>query len=112
VRRGACAAAGGLARSGCGGGGSSGGGRGGDGGVRAVSRDRGGDGKERKKVWGPRLEGKWRASKNGGWEGEFGGACKMVFYPKPLNFGVVAHIEAPTGLALTLLLCGPLLIRD
>jgi hypothetical protein len=36
----------------------------------------------------------------------------MVFYPKPLNFGVVAHIEAPTGLALTLLLCGPLLIRD
>jgi hypothetical protein len=68
------------------------------------------------------LEGKWRASKNGGWEGEFGGACKMevclevplelVFYPKPLNFGVVAHIEAPTRVALTLLLCGPLLIRD
>jgi hypothetical protein len=23
------------------------------------------------------LEGEWRASKNGGWEGEFGGACKM-----------------------------------
>jgi hypothetical protein len=49
-------------------------------------------------VW----RGKWRASKNGGWEGKFGGACKMevcleaplelVFSPKPLNFGVEAHI--------------------
>jgi hypothetical protein len=65
-------------------------------------------GKKRKKGWGPHLEGEWRASKNGGWQGEFGGACKMEvcldallelgFYTKPLNFGVEAHIEAPLEL--------------
>jgi hypothetical protein len=70
VRRGACAAAGGLpgrvaeeeavvaaeeeaAAAGCE--------------PRVVTG--GGDGKKRKKGWGPRLEGEWRASKNGGWEG-------------------------------------------
>jgi hypothetical protein len=40
-------------------------------------RDRKRDQRKRKKGLGPRLEGEWRASKNGGWEGEFGGACKM-----------------------------------
>jgi hypothetical protein len=45
--------------------------------------------------------GKWRASKNGGWEEKFGGACKMevhlkvllelIFFTKPLNFGVESH---------------------
>jgi hypothetical protein len=54
--------------------------------------------------------GKWRAFKNGGWEGEFGGTCKMevcleallelIFCTKHLNFGVEAHIEAPNGVAL------------
>jgi hypothetical protein len=28
--------------------------------------------------------GKWRASKNGGWEGEFGGECKMEVYLEAL----------------------------
>jgi hypothetical protein len=37
----------------------------------------GGDGKKRKKWWGPHLEGEWRASRNRGWEGKFGGVCKM-----------------------------------
>jgi hypothetical protein len=70
----------------------------------------GGDGKKRKKWWGPHLEGEWRASRNGGWEGEFGGVCKieaclealleMNFYTKPPNFGVEAHMEAPAGDAL------------
>jgi hypothetical protein len=56
------------------------------------------------------LEGEWRVSRNGGWEWEFGGVWKMkvhievplelVFCPKPPNFGVEAHIEAPTGVAL------------
>jgi hypothetical protein len=55
--------------------------------------------------------GEWRASRNGGWEGEFGGVCKiesclealleMDFSTKPLNFGVEAHIEAPARDALT-----------
>jgi hypothetical protein len=56
------------------------------------------------------LEGQWRASNNGGWEREFGGACKIEvclealleldFCTKPPNFGVDAHIEAPTGVGL------------
>jgi hypothetical protein len=70
----------------------------------------GGEGEKRKKWWGPRLEGKWRASKIGGWEGDFGGTCKMEvcleallgFCTKPPNFRVEAHIEAPTGVALKL----------
>jgi hypothetical protein len=61
--------------------------------------------KKNKKWWVPRLEGKWRASKNGGWEWEFVGVWKMevhiealleLFFPKPLNFGVEARLEAPT----------------
>jgi hypothetical protein len=57
------------------------------------------------------LEGDWRASKNGGWEGEFEGVCKIEvclevllelgFCTKPSNFGVEAHMEASTGVALT-----------
>jgi hypothetical protein len=53
---------------------------------------------------------KWRTSRNGGWEWEFGGVWKMevhieallelVFFPQPSNFGVEAHIEARTGVAL------------
>jgi hypothetical protein len=45
-------------------------------------------------VW----RGKWRASKNGRWEGEFEGVCKievylealleLVFCTKPPNFGI------------------------
>jgi hypothetical protein len=59
-------------------------------------------------VW----RGKWRASKIRGWEGEFGGTCKMEvcleallelgFCTKPPNFRIEAHIEAPTGVALKL----------
>jgi hypothetical protein len=55
--------------------------------------------------------GKWRASRNGGWEGEFGGVCKMKacleallemdFCTKPPNFGVEAHMEASAGDALS-----------
>jgi hypothetical protein len=66
--------------------------------------------KENKKWWVPRLEGRWRASKNGGWEGEFEGVCKMKvcleallelgFCTKPPNFGVETHMEAPTLLLL------------
>jgi hypothetical protein len=50
--------------------------------------------------------GKWRASKNEGWEGEFEGVCKLEVYleallelgfcTKPPNSGV----EDPTGVAL------------
>jgi hypothetical protein len=51
-------------------------------------------------VW----RGEWRASRNGGWEGEFEGVCKMEVYlevllelgffcTKPLNFGVETHME-------------------
>jgi hypothetical protein len=57
-------------------------------------------------VW----RGKWRASRNGGWEWEFGGVWKMevyieallelVFCPKPPNFGVEVHMEALAGVAL------------
>jgi hypothetical protein len=46
------------------------------------------------------------------WEGEFEGVYKMEvclealleldFCTKPLNFGVEAHMEAPTGVALTM----------
>jgi hypothetical protein len=56
--------------------------------------------------------GGWRASRNGGWKGEFEGVCKMEvclealleldFCIKPPNFGVVAHMEAPTEVALSL----------
>jgi hypothetical protein len=64
-------------------------------GVRAVIG--GGDGK--KEMVGPKFwRGIWRPSRNGGWEGGFGGAWKMQthtealleldFYTKPLNFGV------------------------
>jgi hypothetical protein len=60
---------------------------------------------------GPTIwRGKWRASKNGGWEKEFGGACKMevhleallelIFCTQPPNFGVEARMEAPAGDAL------------
>jgi hypothetical protein len=48
--------------------------------------------------------------KNGEWEGEFGGACKMEvclealleldFCTKPPNFGVEAHMETSTGVVL------------
>jgi hypothetical protein len=61
-------------------------------------------------VW----RGEWRASRNGGWEWEFGGVWKMkvhiesllelVFCPNPSNFGVEAHIKPPLEL---LLLCFP-----
>jgi hypothetical protein len=54
----------------------------------------------------------WRASGNGGWEGEFGGASKMedclevllelCFCTKPLKFGVEVHMKAPIGVALRL----------
>jgi hypothetical protein len=57
--------------------------------------------------------GEWRASRNGGWEGEFGGVCKMEacleallemdFCTKPPNFGVEAHMEAPAGDALRIM---------
>jgi hypothetical protein len=57
-------------------------------------------------VW----RGEWRAYINGGREWEFGGVWKMkahievplelVFCPKPPNFGVETHIEAPTGVAI------------
>jgi hypothetical protein len=72
--------------------------------------------KRKEKLWGPQVGGgmeglqEWRASKNGGWEGEFGGVCKMEacleallemdFCTKPPNFGVEAHMEAPAGDAL------------
>jgi hypothetical protein len=56
--------------------------------------------------------GKWRASRKGGWEGKFGGVCKMEacleallemdFCTKPPNFGVEVHMEAPAGDALRL----------
>jgi hypothetical protein len=46
-----------------------------------------------------------------GGKGQFGGTCKMevcleallelCFWTKPPNFGVEAHIEAPTGVALS-----------
>jgi hypothetical protein len=69
-------------------------------------------GKRREKMVGPTVwRGGWRASKNGGWEWEFGGVWKIevhmeallefVFCSKPPNFGVEAHIEAPTGVALS-----------
>jgi hypothetical protein len=112
VRRGACAAAGGLARSGCGGGGSSGGGRGGDGGVRVVSRDRGRRWERKKESVGPTFGGEmeglqeWRVG-GGIWRGMQNG-----FLPKTSKFWSSGPYRGPTGLALTLLLCGPLLIRD
>jgi hypothetical protein len=69
-------------------------------------------GKKRERNGGAHIwRGKWRASRNGGWEGEFGGVCKMEacleallemdFCTKPPNFGVEAHMEAPAGDALT-----------
>jgi hypothetical protein len=45
----------------------------GDGGAQP-SRD---EGKKRKIVGPTGWTGEWRASKNGGWEGEFGGVCKI-----------------------------------
>jgi hypothetical protein len=67
--------------------------------------------KKIKKRWSHVWRGEWRASRNGGWEWEFGGVWKMkahievplelVFCPKPPNFGVEAHIEVPTGVSLT-----------
>jgi hypothetical protein len=69
-------------------------------------------GKEREKeMVGPTLwRGIWRPSRNGGWEGGFGGVLKMqvhietllelFFFIKPPNFGVEAHIEAIVGVAL------------
>jgi hypothetical protein len=70
----------------------------------------GGDGKKERNGGAHIWRGKWRASRNGGWEGEFGGASKMeghlevllelCFFTKPLKFGVEAHMEAPTGVAL------------
>jgi hypothetical protein len=60
-------------------------------------------------VW----RGKWRVSRNGGWEGEFEAVCKMevclevlpelCFCTKPSNFGVEAHMKAPTGATLMVL---------
>jgi hypothetical protein len=65
---------------------------------------------KKKEMVGPTFVGEWRASRNGGWEGEFGGVCKMEacletllekdFCTKPQNFGVEAHMEAPAGDAL------------
>jgi hypothetical protein len=60
---------------------------------------------------GPTIwRGKWRAFKNGGWEGKFGGVWKievhiealmeLFFFIKPPNFGVEGHMESPTGVAL------------
>jgi hypothetical protein len=70
----------------------------------------GGMGKNERNGGGHFWRGKWRASRNGGWEGEFGGVCKMEaclealleidFCTKPPNFGVEAHMEAPAGDAL------------
>jgi hypothetical protein len=71
-------------------------------------------GKKRERNGGAHIwRGKWRASRNGGWEGEFGGVCKMeacleallemVFCTKPPNFGVEARMEAPAGDALSVL---------
>jgi hypothetical protein len=68
-------------------------------------------GKKRERNGGAHIwRWKWRASRNGGWEGEFGGVCKMEacleallemdFCTKPPNFGVEAHMEAPAGDAL------------
>jgi hypothetical protein len=67
--------------------------------------------KKIKKRWSHVWRGEWRASRNGGWEWEFGGVWKMkahievplelVFCPKPPNFGVEAHIEVPTGVSLS-----------
>jgi hypothetical protein len=34
--------------------------------------------------------------------GPYRGPAGVGFSPKPLNFGVEAHVEAPTGVALTL----------
>jgi hypothetical protein len=48
-----------------------------------------------KKWWVPRLEGEWRASRNGGWEWEFGVGkmevhievlLELVFFPKTSKF--------------------------
>jgi hypothetical protein len=63
--------------------------------------------KKNKKWWVPRLEGgmeslqEWRmgvgicrSMENGG---PYRGPAGVVFFPKPLNFGVEARIEAPTG---------------
>jgi hypothetical protein len=54
--------------------------------------------------------GKWRASRIGGWEGEFGGVCKMEacleallemdFCTKPPNFALEAHMETPLEMLL------------
>jgi hypothetical protein len=57
--------------------------------------------------------GGWRASRNGGWEGEFRGVCKMEacleallemdFCTKPPNFRVEADMKAPAGDALIMI---------
>jgi hypothetical protein len=71
----------------------------------------GGDGKKKKEMVGPTFGGgKWRASRNGGWEGEFGGVCKMEtcleallemdFCTKPPNFGVEAIWRPPLEMLL------------
>jgi hypothetical protein len=66
-----------------------------------------GEVRRRIKKWGPCLEGNleglqewrvrgeiWRDMQNGG---PFRGSAGVGFLPKPPNFGVEAHIEAPTG---------------
>jgi hypothetical protein len=68
-------------------------------GLRDRESDR--EGKNGTHIW----RGEWRASRNGGWEGEFEGVCKMEacleallemdFCSKPPNFGVEVHMEAP-----------------
>jgi hypothetical protein len=43
--------------------------------------------------------GIWRSMENGG---QNRGPAGVGFFPKPLNFGVEAHIDAPTEVALKL----------
>jgi hypothetical protein len=68
-------------------------------------------GEKKKKNGGTHIwRGGWRASRNGGLEGKFGGACKieahlealmeLIFYTKPLNFIVKTHMEVLTGVTL------------
>jgi hypothetical protein len=71
-------------------------------------KERRGEKKEIKNGGSHVLEGGMEGSKNGGWEREFEGVCKIEvclevllelgFCTKPLNF----RVEAPTGVALSL----------
>jgi hypothetical protein len=71
--------------------------------------------RKRKKMVGPTFGGEWRASRNEGWDGEFGEVSKMKacledllemdFCTKSPNFGVETHMQAPAGDALTIHVC-------